>query len=327
MLKKICLTLLTALFVFSTAACGTQDVEAEIKLPILENAGSDKFTTATVERRDFVETKSVGGNVGYVYAQTLVVPGDSNLLEYNVRKNDKLKEGDVIAVFDSSALDYDYKNQKILVDDAYAAYTSSGSELSSLIYQQEKLRLDEIQSRIDAYTIRAPYDCIVTKTESLSIGQAIEGGKAVCDVAKEDEVFVYTGDNVNLFSTGTSVKLKFGTDKAYSGKVVMTPDGNSRRGGINSSAVIAFDEGELEKILEEVGNIVSAGWVTIIPTVVEKYNVLAVPEEAVMQFSGSTYCYIMDNGNRVRIPVEVGETYSGYTIILSGLSEGDTVSY
>ena len=39
MLKKICLTLLTALFVFSTAACGTQDVEAEIKLPILENAG------------------------------------------------------------------------------------------------------------------------------------------------------------------------------------------------------------------------------------------------------------------------------------------------
>ncbi len=327
MLKKFCLTLLAALLVFSTAACGSENVDAEIKLPILENNSGEKYTTAAVEKRDFVETKSIGGNVGYIYAQTLTVPGDANILKYHVKKNNKLKEGDIIAEFDSSALEYDYENQKIVTNDAYYVYTSSGSEASRLTYEQEKLRLDMLQHQIDSYTIRAPYDCVVTKVEGFAMGQAVSKGTPVCSVAKENEVFVYTNDNVNLFSTGASVKLKFGTDTAYSGKVVMTPDGDGGRGSINSSAVIAFDEGELDKVLKEVGNVVSSGWATIIVTAFEKYNVLAVPEDAVMQFSGSTYCYIMDNGNRVRIPVETGDTYGGYTIILSGLSEGDTVSY
>lgn len=326
MLKKIGIMLLTAAIAAVFSGCESERIEQEIKLPILEGE-TEGYNTAVAEKRDFIETKSIGGSVGYVYSEALLTVAESNILEYNAKKNQSFKEGEVIAVFDSSALDYDYKNQKILTDDAYSAYAASGSEISRLKYEQEKLKLELIQYKIDQYTIRAPYDCVIASNKSFEIGSVVGAGQEVCTVAKPDEVYVFTNDSVNLFSTGRTVKLKFGTDKAYNGKIVMTPEGSGRRSGLNSAVIIKFEDGELEKVLDEVGNIVSAGWVTIIVTAVEKYNALAVPAEAVLKYSGSTYCYLSGKNGRARIPVEAGETYGGYTIINSGLTEGDIVSF
>ena len=326
MLKKIGIMLLTLSLALCLSGCEGERVGEEIKLPILEGEGKG-YNTATVEKRDFIETKSIGGSVGYVYAEALVTVAESNILESYAKNGKIFKEGEVIAVFDSSALDYEYKNQKILLDDAYSAYSASGSELSRLKYEQEKLKLDLIQYRIDQYTIKAPYDCVIASSKSYEIGSVVGAGAEVCTVAKPDEIYVYTNDNVALFSTGRTVKLKFGTEKSYSGKIVMTPDGTGRKNGLNSSVIIKFEDGELERILEEVGNIVTSGWVTIVVTAVEKYNALAVPADAVMKYSGSTYCYLSGKNGRARIPVDVGETYGGYTIINSGLTEGDIVSF
>lgn len=326
MLRKIGITLLSAALVLTLSGCEGERVGEEIKLPILEGEGKG-YNTATVEKRDFIETKSIGGSVGYVYAEALVTVAESNILESYAKNGKTFKEGEVIAVFDSSALDYEYKNQKILLDDAYSAYSASGSELSRLKYEQEKLKLDLLQYKIDQYTIKAPYDCVIVTSKSFQTGSVVGEGVEVCTVAKPDEIYVYTNDNVALFSTGSTVKLKFGTEKSYSGKIVMTPEGSGRNNSLNSSVIIKFEDGELEKILEEVGNIVTSGWVTIVVTAVENYNVLAVPADAVMKYSGSTYCYLSGKNGRARIPVDVGETYSGYTIINSGLTEGDIVSF
>ena len=324
--KKIGIMLLTAAFVFALSGCESEKIAEEIKLPILEGEG-EGYNTAVVEKRDFVETKSIGGSVGYVYAEALLTVAESNVLEYNAKKNQRFSEGEVIAVFDSSALDYEYKNQKILVDDAFSAYSASGSEASRLKYEQEKLKLDLIQYKIDQYTIPAPYDCVIASAKSFEIGSVVGAGEEVCSVAKPDEIYVYTNDNVNLFSTGRTVKLKFGTEKSYSGKIVMTPEGSGRKSGLNSAVIIKFEDGELERVTEDVGNIVSSGWATIVVTAAEKYNALSVPADAVLQYSGSTYCYLSGKNGRARIPVEVGETYDGYTIINSGLTEGDIVSF
>ncbi|MGN0619068.1 MAG: efflux RND transporter periplasmic adaptor subunit [Ruminiclostridium sp.] len=321
--KKIISFLLGAVLLVS--GCADQR-EAEIRVPIYDSNSGTEYTTATAERRDFIKTASIGGEVSYAYADGLCLENQSNILEYNVKKNDRLKEGDVIAVFDSSALNYDYQNQKILTDNAYSRYAASGSEADRIAYEQEKLRLELVQSRIDSYTIKAPYDCIVSDVKSFETGSVVEAGTEICKVAKEEEIYVTVKDNVSSFSAGTSVKLKFGTKTEYSGKVVMTPESGGGKNSLNSRVLIKFDDGELPKILEEVGNIVSAGWVTVITVVYDKRNILSVPDSAVKQYSGSTYCYMVSGGERVRVPVEAGDSFDGYTIILSGLSEGDIVS-
>jgi len=318
--------------IITLSGCSAQDaVDAEIQVPVFEGASNSNFETATVEVTDIELTQNVGGSIGYAYSDTLYTFFESNLIEFNVKRGDILKEGDVIAVFDSSALDYDLTNQSILADDAYANYLATGSEAARLEYEIQKKQLELVQYQVDQFTIRAPYDCIVTNTGDFVVGSVVKYGKEVCTVAKEDEVYLYTSKSADLFHVGMAVTAKFGTNDEYKGNVVSVPESGAKnsRGSssLNTSVVIKFEDGELERLIEEVHNVVSAGWATIIVPTVQKYNVMTLPEEAIAQFSGSTYCSILNNGLQVRIPVEVEAVYDGLAIIKNGLREGDEVVY
>ena len=314
------------------SSCSAQDVvDAEIQIPVFDGGAGNNFETATVEVSDIELTQNVGGSIGYAYADTLYTFFESNLVEFNVKRGDKLSEGVVIAVFDSSALDYDYNSQKILTDDAYANYLATGSEKARLEYEIQKKQLEYIQYQLDQFTIKAPYDCIVTNIGDFVVGSVVEYGKEVCTVAKENEVYLYTSKSTELFHVGMAVSVKFGTNDEYKAHVVSVPEPGARgsRGSVNMNTcvVMELDDGEMERVTSEINNVVSAGWATIVVPTVQKYNVMTLPEEAIAQFSGSTYCSILNNGLQVRIPVEVEAVYDGLAVIKNGLREGDEVVY
>ncbi len=318
--------------VIALSSCSAQDaVDAEIQVPVFEGGAASNFQTATVEIADIEIKENVGGSIGYAYSDTLYTFFESNLIEFVAKRGDSLKEGDVIAVFDSSSLDYDYNNQKILADDAYAKYLATGSESARLEYEIQKKQLDYVQYQIDQFTIKAPYDCVVTSIGDFVVGAVASYGKEICTVAKKDEIYLYTSKSADLFHVGMSVSAKFGTNDEYRARVVSVPEKGAKSGrgstNINTCVVMKFEDGEYERVTEEVNNVVSAGWATIIVPTVQKYNVMTLPEEAIAQFSGSTYCSILNNGLQVRIPVEVEGTYNGLAIIKNGLREGDEVVY
>jgi len=328
--KFLAALLAAALF----SSCTTQEqIDAEIKVPVLENGAAVAYKTAVVEEKDIETTANVGGSIGYFYSDDLFLHEQSNVIEIVAKRGDVLKEGDVIAVFDSSSLDYDYNAQKILVDDAYSKYMSTGSEAARLEYEICSKELELIQYKKDQFTIKAPYDCILTSIESYPVGSVVDAGSRVCTVAKDGEIYLYAGEKTDLFKVGMAVKTKFGTDDTYAARVVMTPGGGSgerpKRGSvnINNGVTFKFEDGELERLLSEVDNVLTAGWATIIVPTVQKYNVLTLPEEAIATFSGTTYCSILNNGFQVRIPVEVSGVYDGLAVIKSGLEEGDEVIY
>ncbi len=319
MKKRMFAVLLGAVMLLT--GCNAQAVEAEIKIPILDGDSSKSYRTAEVQLFDIENEMTTGAAVEYPFAETYPIEYDTNLLEYNVKKGDVLKEGDVIAVFDSSALSYDLRNQQIAADSAYSAYAASGSTAARLEYEQQAELLRLVQYHIDEYTIKAPYDCVVVAAEHFETGQTVAAGTPVVTVAKPDEVYVTVDRDKDKFAFGMPVKLKFGTNETYKGKVAMLPESGREK------VLIAFDEGELDRAMAEAGNIITAGWATVINKVFSKYGALCIPKDAVMQYSGSTYCYIEENGERARIQIETGETVGDLTIVLSGLSVGDVVSY
>lgn len=319
MKKRLTAAILAALMLLT--GCNAEPVEAEIKIPILEGDSSQSYRTAKAELYDISTDMNFGASVEYPFAETYPIEFDTNLLEYNVKKGDMLKEGDIIAVFDSSALSYDLRNQQIATDSAYSNYAATGSAAARLEYEQQAKLLELVQYRVDEYTIRAPYDCIVVTAEYFETGQAVQAGTPVVTVAKPDEVYVTVERDRDNFAFGKQVRLKFGTNETYYGHVAMMPETGREK------VLIAFDEGELERAQSEAGNIVSAGWATVIAQVFNKYAALCIPKAAVMQYSGTTYCYIEENGDRARVQIETGETVNDLTIVLSGLSEGDIVSY
>lgn len=332
-MKRKFLTALFAAAVLLLSSCGAQEaVDAEIRIPILSNEGAAEYETVSVTRGDLVQIANIAGNIGYLYADQLFTETESNLVEYCVDRGQRLSAGDPIAVFDSSSLDYDYNNQKVLTDSAYADYLASGSESARLAYAIEAKKLEYMEYRKDQFTIRAPYDCVVTAVErGLEVGSVVPAGTLVCTVAKEDEVYVYTTENTAVFRTGMPVRVKFGSSGEYSCRVVTVPEKGARsaRGSVNPNAcaVLDFEAGELERLFSEVDNVIAAGWATMIVPTVEKYDVMLLPEEAVKSFSGSTYCSLLDGGRRVRIPVEVDGVYNGTAVILSGVSVGDEIAY
>lgn len=320
-------TSLIAIAVCAALLCGCSaaDAAAEIKIPILDGNAMGSYTTAEAQRCDVSQFSNIGAEVAYPYAEGIYAPADTNILSYNVKKGDVLQKGDIIAVFDSSALDYEYQNQKILADNALARYQSSGSALAQKEYEIEAKKLELVQYKIDCYTIRAPYDCVVWDSKFWEAGTAVEAGTQICTIADRSEVYVVVKGNDDCFELGRQVTLKFGTNSEFSGRVVMMPDPRAR-GGING-VVIALDEGELDRANEEAGSIVSAGWATVVVKTFNAPYALCVPNKSVLSYSGSTYCYLDRSDGRIRVPVEAGETIGDLTIILSGLSDGDVVSY
>ncbi|MCR4779712.1 MAG: biotin/lipoyl-binding protein [Ruminiclostridium sp.] len=313
---------LAAAAVLLTAGCSREKpAEAEINIPILEGDSSRSYKTAQAELYDLTVESTIAGTVEYSFADTLSTEFDANILKYNVKKGDVLKQGDVIAEFDSSALDYELRNQQIATDSAYSAYLSSGSMAAKLEYDQQAELLALVQYKRGRYNVTAPYDCVVTAVQYFDTGDTVEAGTPVVSVAKADEVYVAVDKDKDKFAFGMPVRMKFGTNDFYTGRVVMTP-ANGRE-----KVLIAFDEGELERAVSEAGSIVSAGWATVFARTFSKHNALCIPSDAVMQYSGSTYCYISENGERARVRIETGDTVDKLTVVLSGLSEGDTVSY
>ena len=318
--------ILSLLLMTIPSGCSSSGEDSGIVIPIPEGGGKRAYTTAEAGYYDLSQTATIGGGVAYSYAETFSTDYDANLLSYNVKKGDRLSEGDIIAEFDSSALARDYQNQKIVTDAAYSRYMNSGSEAARLEYETLSAELDLIQYRIDRYTFRAPYDCVITDAPRFETGQTVAAGTQIVSLAKPDEIFFTVSQNKDLFSFGTQVELKFGAGESYPGRVVSeTGTGGSGRGA--SDVLIRVDDDVLDRINADIGNVVSAGWVTVIVPSFSSSRALCVPSAAVTVCSGSTCVYLDKDGQRVRVPVETGETAGDLTIILSGLAEGDIVSY
>lgn len=317
--------------------CSASAADDEIQIPIY-NEGSS-YTTMDVTLTDLSSSVTMGGSIGYIYAESLSTEYDSNLISIDVSKYQVLKEGDVIAVLDSSSLDYEYLAQEILVDSAYEVYTASPSEENRLKYEVEKAALAEIQYKIDSFVIKAPYDCIISDVSRIEVGSEVSAGTYIASVAREDEIYAYCSDD-GSFVLGSKVSVKL-TGDYFDGTVVSVPtDGNVYTSSnsnenrwesedesfiANRYVVIGFEPEVLTALLEETPNAVIAGWCTVVGVVAEKHNVIAVPSSAVKKYGSSIYVYILENGEKFRLPVELGDEIDGKTVILSGLHEGDTI--
>lgn len=338
--KAAVCAILLSMSVFFTS-CSSASIGEQIKIPIYEDDSSLK--TANAEYKDLTSSKSVGASIGYVFANNLQTQKSANLVSIEVGKYTEVKEGDIIASFDTSEMDYELLEQQIKAQSAYDAWQADGSERLRLEYEQEKAKLAAVQYEINSYNIIAPFDGIITDVASIEVGTEVGSGTYICSIAQKNDIFIHLSDDVSLFKIGTGVKVKL-TGSEYDAAVVSVPtsessDSGEQRWGQNagggqkgnsvscdSEVIIGFTPETLEAMLAETPNAVDAGWATVTVATAEKHNVLAVPEDAVKLYGGVVYVnQLSDDGQRLQTPVETGATINGFTIILSGLSEGDTV--
>ncbi len=307
-----------------TGCKGGTDASTEIKLPIY-GGESISYEVATARYMDITETESMGATIGYPYADYLHYPADAQVVTYSAVKGRSITEGEVLAVLDSSDLDYEINNQQTIVNTAYEN-SLSGGQSAKLQYEIEKYTLDMLVAEKERYTIKAPYDGIITYVNRASAGDEVEGGDVCCMVSPSDNVQVYIdGGDANRFRFGQDVVVKIDGDE-YPASVVMAPDvaPSTADGNAARRAVFLLKDNAMDTLITENAMAIAAGWATVYLTT-EKKNVLAVPDSAVKTVGSTSSVTLLSGEERFRLNVSIGQSLGGYTEILNGISEGDVV--
>lgn len=316
-MKKRCAAFALALSLMLTACSKSDDVNDEIKLPIY-GAEDIAYEIAQAQYMDISDSQSIAAVLGYPYAVTLTYPADALVKYVNLANNSDVKEGDVLLELDSSELDYDISNQQSLVD---SAALSRGSTAGELQYQIELSKLNQLLEEKEAYTIRAPFDGVITSVKRVAEGRTVSGGDVCCTISEYSKAAVYIdGADAGKFIFGQKVTVKI-DGVFYDATVVACPEISPTKSGMT---VFDLGEGVLEKLGEENPMALTSGWATVYLNT-EKKNVLAVPSSAVKSSGSVYYVTLLDGEERYKFYVTPGETLGGYTEILNGISEGDIV--
>lgn len=314
------ITLLTG--VTGLTGCSRGNTSREIQLPIY-GASAVQYEIAEAKYMDLSETQSTGVTIGYPYAVYLTYPGDALVKSFNALKGRTVTKGEVLAELDSSDLDYDISNQQTIVNAAYQT-SLSGSRADQLQYEIEQLKLDQMLEEKESYTIKAPFDGIITMTKAAAEGSTVTGGAVCCAVSEVSRTEVYL-DGSSQFRFGQKVQIRI-DNTTYDATVVQAPDTAPSEASGNAArrTVFQLDNNAMEQVLVDSAMAVSAGWATVFVTT-ERKNVLAVPDSAVKSSGTENYVTLVDGEERFKLKVTVGASLGGYTEILDGISAGDIV--
>lgn len=323
-MKKAATAVLLAYVTLLSACSGKGNKDAEIQLPIY-GAEAVRYEIAEAQYMDISETQSMGVTIGYPYAVYLTYPADALVMSFNALKGKAVTEGEILAELDSTGLDYDISNQQTIVNAAYQT-SLTGGRAAQLQYEIEQMKLDMLLAEKDSYTIKAPFDGIISQTQAVTEGSEVTAGTLCCAVSELSKTEIYLeGGGASQFRYGQKVKIKVDNDM-YDAVVAQAPDQAPATAYGSSAGRVVFDlgDGVMDKIIEENSMAVAAGWATVYVTT-ERKNVLAVPDSAVKTSGSDSFVTLLDGEERYKLKVTTGASLGGYTEILNGISEGDIV--
>lgn len=330
--KKICLMAGAAFF--SVAFTGCQGGENfEKPKTAIEEYQPWTYDTAIVARGDIepsVELKlRAAENEKKTYYPLL---DEIEVEAVNVAKGDAVSKGTVMVTFKSGDLEEKIEQYKTrleedeLLMDHYGKLAeidknSDYSEDIKLIKDDMeicRLYIQEFETKLEEYNIVAEGEGIVTDVSQLLDYGVVGTQNGVVTVKYGTGEFVATTEDDFDFKEGDVFEATYASAVI---DVQLTKIETEEENEDGSTVKKLYFQA-----LADIGNVVSYDtiYLNINKNVIK--DVLYIPEDALFQVEEKNYVYTIDDRNmRHGVEVDAGDTENGYTIIKSGLSEGDRV--
>jgi len=351
---------ITGLFLMSMllAGCGTKQGEEEKEVLLMTSAQTEEesiYETTMVTRGDFIRSTNFDGVLFYPETEPVIYEGEQAVLqEWLVRAGDRVAEGDPLASirveYDEVALaemeltlermrsDYDWQKKQMEAEVAAgkAAWEQDGSRKSELIYQkaEKSLELYELsmeqgirvqeenirlfRERIAVTEIVAPADGVVENLPHIKSGEYVPQGQTLMEIYNPDIQWLRVTDVNASLRYNMEVRIETGQPKrrtVLTGRVVAADNilQDSLRRGV---AYIEIDE-----VPEE------TQWTntSIKADVVSAEQVLLVDRLAVETIDGSSFVYLLEDGDIYRRQVIRAGQGPNEVWVLMGLEEGQEV--
>ncbi|MCM1082353.1 MAG: efflux RND transporter periplasmic adaptor subunit [Clostridium sp.] len=250
----------------------------------------------------------------------------------NVSEGDTVSEGTVMVTFKSGDLGdkIDQYKTRLEEDELLIEHYTRLAEIDKTTDYSENIRLvrddmgvcslyiQELEARLEEYNIVAEGDGIITGVSQILDYGVVGSQDGLVSVKYGTGEFVASTEEDFDFKEGDVFEATYANTIIDIQLIKMEAGGESEDGSVEHKLYF--------KALGDIGSVVS--YDTLYLSVNKKVikDVLYVPEEALFQVDEKYYVYVMDDRNmRHGAEVTIGDTENGYTVIKSGLTEGDKV--
>ena len=336
---------LTALFTAAAAALSASgcyllpDEEEVLPAPTVK-ASTVSYTTVFAKRKTLERKIVTSGTVtsGKFYNVAYEKEGGT-ISEFYVRAGQKVEKGDKICELDTSDIDYQIQLKEL---DRKRAYLNTVILLEKNCTQSEydkayvdvkllDIELEKLGERKENAVLTAPASGTISALANVRIGDYASPGQTIATIMETDNLYIAIQPSDFLpFKMGTEVVIRVG-EKEYAGEVFMTPDdlkeykkkkAGSREkleeGGIDYQGDMIYVRFKDEIPTDTVGQLAD----TIL--MLEKAeDCIVVSNNLIKTVDGEKVIYVLKDGEKVPVKVEVGMKTGSQSVILSGINEGD----
>ncbi|MBP5268764.1 efflux RND transporter periplasmic adaptor subunit [Ruminococcus albus] len=343
-IKRIFCRTLPALFcaaaVLMTSGCYLLPDEEEAAIPPAVKASEVSYTTVTAKRKD-IEKKIVStGTVTAERKYDLSYEKQSGvILEFNVRAGDKVKKDDPICEIDTSDLDDQIAEKELYLQKAKLnvdmIWESGGTQAqidsAYVDVQLIERELNKLRAKKEGSVLRSPIDGVVSQLADVRAGDNVSSGQTVATVIDTSALYIAVKpEDMTKFDIDTKVQIRI-NENYYDGVVFMNPsalaeyqeevkashDKEDKTGiSYESDYIYVRFEGDIPP--DALGQLAD-----VILVLDRSENTIVISNNLIKKVDGEKVVYVLKDGEKTAVPVEVGLSTGSQSEIISGIEEGD----
>ena len=313
------------------AACERPADDLELPAELSELGARTSAPTYPVERRDLaVEIERVA-RVQSVRLLELYFQEGGRLAELNVGTGDRVTEGQILARIASGPIQHNLRLAEIDLEIDRLRATSQNPGSSNVDRQIRQLELskreesvDFLRRRLEAHTIRAPYDGVITRVNP-EVDEVVEGYRTIIEIADPSDLELQMEVSVDQFDrveVGQSAQVQITSGTWAPGTVSRLTSRTSGR-----DAALRREEYVVHLRLDEADAVSFRMGARHAARVLVDFrrDTLLIPVAALRAFQGRTYVRVLEGVQRREVDVKVGVRTDTRIEILEGLESGQTV--
>lgn len=313
------------------AACQRPADDLDLPAELSGLGGRTSAPTYPVERRDLsVEIERVA-RVQSVRLQELYFQEGGRLAELNVGAGDRVTGGQTLARLASGPIQHSLRLAELdlEIERLRAASQGPGSSnvdrrIRDLEVAKRQEAVDFLRRRLEAHTIRAPYDGVITRVNP-EVDEVVGGFRTIIEIADPEELELQievSADQFDRVEAGQPAQVEIDADVWAPGTVSRL---TSRT--LGRDAALRREEYVVHLKLEDAAAVSFRMGARHAARVLVDFrpDALLIPVAALREFQGRTYVRVLEGVRRREVDVKVGVRTDTRVEILEGLESGQIV--
>lgn len=334
----------TSAAVIGAAASGCYflpDEEEVLAAPSVKTS-EVKYTTVMASRKTLEKKIVCSGSITSEKQYSMSYADNSGVIsKFYVSAGDAVKKGDPICSLDTTDIDFQISEQELYLKraklDTQVIKDNKGTqaEIDRSGVEEELIqnKLDKLYELKEGATLKAEADGTITYLTSLRIGDSIDTGTTVATILDTDALYIAIKPKTNdmkEFQMEQTVSVRVGDDE-YEGEVFMIPseltklkeEQKNSKEKIDENAV-QFEENTVYVRFKGTTPTSSVGQLADVTLLLDKAeDAIVISNNLIKKVDGEQVVYVLKDGEKTAVTVEVGIQTGSQAEIISGINEND----